>query len=559
MNEKVIKNPILSGVYPDPSICRVGDDFYMVCSSFELYPGLPVFHSKDLAHWQQICYAMTMENGFHVEANILSGGVMAPTIRYHDGTFYIINCNFNDQGNYIITANDPAGPWSAPHWLDDVPGIDASIFFDEDGTCYVMGTGNVVRRADGTMERGIWAAEYDIHNFKRKGEAVPIWDSALRGAASPEAPHIYKVDGWYYLVIAEGGTEHYHCVTVARSREVLGWYEGNPANPVITHRQFGFHCPIANVGHADLVDTPSGHWYAVLLASRTVEGYYKNLGRETFICPVIWEREWPVFSPESGKVDWTYPADETLPWCSSQAVAARDDFDQEVLDLKWNFWGTPYQGFWHIKDSRLYLKCLPKGMAEELLPLSMEREKIRDDCISVLFRRQEHTCFDVQCEMTFAPEGKEAAGILIMQAENHHYRVEMFSDDRGKKWIRLVLTTADFQVPPHIPGFESKTKEQELACVPWNKTDVFFTLKVRGQDYSFYYGEDPTHETPLMKHGDGRLINPEIVSGMMGTMIGVFATGNRTESKNQASFDWFSYLGWDKETQENENRNNQAL
>ena len=129
MSKHTIKNPILPGFYPDPSICRVGDDFYMICSSFEMYPGIPVFHSKDLANWEQLGYAMTKENGFHVEANVVAGGVMAPTIRYFDGIYYIINANFGDKGNFIVTATDPAGPWSEPYWLDDVPGIDASLFF----------------------------------------------------------------------------------------------------------------------------------------------------------------------------------------------------------------------------------------------------------------------------------------------------------------------------------------------------------------------------------------------------------------------------------------------
>ena len=124
-----IVNPIIPGFYPDPSICRVGGDFYLVCSSFELYPGIPVFHSKDLAHWEQLCYAMTKENGFHMEANMFCGGVMAPTIRYHKGTFYIVNANFAHKGNFIVTAKDPAGPWSEPRWLDEVPDIDCSIFF----------------------------------------------------------------------------------------------------------------------------------------------------------------------------------------------------------------------------------------------------------------------------------------------------------------------------------------------------------------------------------------------------------------------------------------------
>ena len=139
---KKFQNPIVPGFFPDPSVCRVGEDFYLVCSSFELCPGIPLFHSRDLQHWEQLCYVMTPENGFHVEKNCGNGGVMAPTIRYHDGTFYVINCNFSDRGNFIVTAKDPAGPWSEPHWLTDVPGIDASFFFDTDDRCYIMGTAN---------------------------------------------------------------------------------------------------------------------------------------------------------------------------------------------------------------------------------------------------------------------------------------------------------------------------------------------------------------------------------------------------------------------------------
>lgn len=541
MSERKIKNPIIPGFYPDPSICRVGDDFYMVCSSFEMYPGIPVFHSKDLANWEQLGYAMENENGFHVEANIFAGGVMAPTIRYHEGLFYIINCNFCDDGNFIVTAENPAGPWSEPHWLTDVPGIDASIFFDEDGKAYIMGTGNVVARADGIMDRGIWAAEYDIHNFKMLGEPVAIWDSALRNAASPEAPHIYKVGDYYYLMIAEGGTEHYHAVTVARSKEVLGWYEGNPANPIMTHRQFGFDYPIANVGHADLVDTPNGNWYAVVLASRTIEGIHKNLGRETYICPVIWERDWPVFSPKSGKIDWEYPADADLPWTEyKDDVVIKDDFEDEKLALCWNFWGTPYEDFWQISDSHLRLKCLKRSITEPLKPMIMDAPKVYDDCISFVGRRQVHVDFEAACEMSFLPEAKESAGMIVMQASNHQYRVERVQED-GKQLLRLVLVTADFEIPAYMPGFTSVTHEKVLAQVPWEQEKVVLKFAAKGQDYNFYYGDNVKNLQPLYEHADGKLINPEIIGGMVGTLLGMFASGNGIESEKEAAFDWFSY------------------
>ncbi len=555
--QHLIKNPIIPGFYPDPSICRVGSDFYLVCSSFEAYPGIPVFHSKDLANWEQIGYAMTKENGFHVDANTYAGGVMAPTIRWHRGTFYIINCNFADRGNFIITAKDPAGPWSAPHWLDDVPGIDASFFFDGD-KCFVMGTGDVVKHPDGSFERGIWAAEYDIENFRLLGEPTTIWDSALRNAASPEAPHLYKIGGYYYLMIAEGGTEHYHAVTVARSKSVLGWYEGNPANPVMTHRHFGFDCPIANVGHADFVDTPEGNWYAVMLASRTIEGIYKNLGRETYICPVLWERDWPVFSPRTGRIEWEYPADGSLPWTEYEPEPPRDGFDSQELPLYWSFWGTPYDDFWRIENSRLYLKCLPHGIAEDLKPFGGPKQT--GDSISLLGRRQRQINFDAALSMEFTPEGAEAAGFIVLQASNHQLRVEravagepsLRTDSvwecprqpAGTQVLRLVLSTCDFDLMPFMPGFTSKTNTTVLAEVPWDSHTTIIRLQAVGEHYTFTYGADESHLLPLAEDVDGKRINPEKVGGMVGTMLAMFATGNRTESENEAAFDWFEY--WEK-------------
>ncbi|MBO5656964.1 MAG: glycoside hydrolase family 43 protein [Agathobacter sp.] len=542
MSNHVIKNPIIPGFYPDPSICRVGDDFYMVCSSFEMYPGLPVFHSKDLANWEQICYAMTKENGFYVNANMYAGGVMAPTIRYHEGVYYIMNCNFADAGNFIVTATDPAGPWSEPYWLDDIPGIDASIFFDEDGTCYAMGTGNVVKRADGTMDRGIWVGEFDIKTMKMAGEAVAIWDCALRVATSPEAPHIYKIGEYYYLVIAEGGTEHYHCVAVARSKDIKGWYEGNPANPVMTHRHFGFDYPIGNVGHADLVQTPQGNWYAVMLGSRTIEGIHKNLGRETYICPVMWERDWPIFSPRTGKIEWEYPADEFLPWTEYEKEADRDNFDSDKLSLSWSFWGTPFQDFWKIADGKLSLQCLKRPIVDRLRQITAITEKEYDNCVSFMCKRQIHVDFEVATQMSFLPQNQESAGLVIMQASNHQYRLERVVQE-GQQLLQLVLVTTELHGMPYLPNFSYETTTQVLDSIPYEGSDVVLKMVAKGQDYTFYYGATEDTLTAFPTKGDGKLINPEIVGGMVGTILGVYASGNGVDSTNCATFDWFEYKG----------------
>lgn len=536
MTEHKIKNPIIPGCYPDPSICRVGEDYYLVCSSFELYPGIPVFHSKDLANWEQISYAMTMENGFHVTANMGTGGVMAPTIRYQDGVFYIVNCNFADRGNFYVTATDPAGPWSEIHWITDIPDIDCSLFFDEDGSCYLVSPGNDPTEDNG---RAFYLTPYDIKNGKACGERKKIWNSALRKAWAPEAPHIYHIGDYYYLLIAEGGTEHFHSAMIARSETIDGWYEGFRGNPIMTHRHLGLYYPIDNVGHADFVDTPDGNWYAVMLGSRIMDGQHKNFGRETFLCPVIWERGWPVLSPGSGKVEFEYPADEKLPWTPCPAEPERDDFDSDKLGLHLSFWGTPYQDFWRIQDSRLKLTCLKRPIALPLKGFDVAHpDQSRDNCVSFLGRRQRWESFDVSLKMEFAPEKQEAAGLIIMQAANHQFRLEKTLEN-GKAVLRLIRLTTEQEGLPFLPGYKAETTEAVLESHPVEEGPLVLKLEARRQDYRFFYGKDEASLTAFEVHGDGCEINPEEIGGMIGTMIGMYATANGEESKNEAAFDYF--------------------
>ena len=535
MSHKIC-NPIIPGFYPDPSICRVGEDFYLACSSFELSPGVPIFHSRDLAHWEQISYAVTPENGFKMDKGSMVGGVMAPTLRYQNGTFYMLNANFADRGNYIVTAKDPTGPWSTPHYLDDVPGIDASIFFDNDGQCYIMGTGNVWDNGAGVMERGIWLAEYDIENFRMAGEPYTIFNSAMRGAASPESPHLYHIGDYYYLMIAEGGTEHYHSVVVARSKEIFAFYESCPANPVMTHRQMGFKAPIINVGHADFVDLPDGSWYAVMLASRLIDGKCKNLGRETFICPVVWERGWPLFSPETGKVEWEYDAPASLPWTEYPAENSFDNFDSDELALYWNTWGIPKEGIVSVADSCVKLKCIRQALADELEPM-FGVEKRDDKYVSALLRRQRNIHVIATCAMHFTPVGTESAGMAVIQAMNHQYHLERaVTNDR--QVLRLLRYSSEYPCPPYFPGFTSETSCELVAQTEWDAADIVLQIEMDGETFTIRYGMSPDKLNTLCA-ADGRLINPEKVGCMAGTMVGMFATGNGSECGNTASFDWF--------------------
>ena len=532
-----LKNPIINGYYPDPSIIRVGNDFYLVCSSFEMFPGIPLFHSKDLAHWEQLCNVMSFENNFHVEKGCGVGGVMAPTIRYNNGTFYIINANFADKGNYIVTAKDPKGPWSAPHWMNDVPGIDASIFFDTDGSCYVVGTGDVWDNGTGVKERGIWIAQYDIENFRVKGEPFTIWNSAMRGGSAPEAPHLYHIGDYYYLMIAEGGTEHYHSVMIARSKELFSFFEGNPANPVMTHRHMGFTCPIINVGHADLVELEDKSWYAVMLGSRLIEGKCKNLGRETFICPVIWERGWPLFSPESGKIEWSYKGPESLIETTYAPESEIDDFNNGELPMHMVFWGTPGSNFYEISDSRLKLKCIHQTLCDDLKPMAMDGVLSDDNYAAFVSRRQRDPQTCITASMSFYPNGSETAGIAAVQAMNHQLHIERALSN-GKQVIQIVVITADYNRPPYFPGFESTTHREVLTEVPYDEKNVILQLDIENEDFTIRYGKEESMLSELYKF-DGTVINPEKVGCMCGTLLGMYATGNGADVDNTAEFDWF--------------------
>lgn len=537
---KKIKNPIIPGFYPDPTICRVEDDYYLACSSFELCPGIPIFHSRDLAHWEQIGNAMTPENGFHVEKNCMNGGVMAPTLRYYDGTFYIINTNFSDKGNYIVTAADPAGPWSEPHWLTDVPGIDASIFFDDDGTCYVMGTGNVWDNGAGVMERGIWLAKFDIENYCMLEEPVTIFNSALRVGSAPEAPHLYHVGDYYHLIIAEGGTEHYHSVMNARSKDIYGFYEGNPANPVLTHRHMGYGCPIGNVGHADLVELPDGSWYAVMLASRLIDGVSKNLGRETFLCPVIWERDWPLFSPETGKVEWEYEAPVWLPetFYEEERTGYGFEGEEELRDPGWVTWGRAYEPFFKVEDSKLKIICGKQALDEPIRAMLMEIEEPTRSWVSMLARRQRSPHTQVSCRMEFQPEGAESAGLAVIQAMNHQFHLEMVQKG-GKRILRFVVVTADYDLQPYFPNFTSETHREVLGETEWDQPDVVLQIVMEGNAVIVRYGSS-SEKLQVLCMADAGRINPEKVGCMTGTLLGMFASGNGSESQNTADFDWFS-------------------
>ena len=353
----IVHNPILPGFYPDPSICAVGRDFYLVNSTFAYFPGVPIFHSRDLAHWRQIGNVLTRPSQLPLDGCRHSRGIYAPTLRYHDGTFYLITTNISCGGNFIVTAQDPAGPWSEPYWLGDVAqGIDPSLLFDDDGRCYYVGNrpNPAGEQYGGDWE--IWAQELDLTTMRLTGESHALWKGALRDVIWPEGPHLYKKDGMYYLMIAEGGTGPNHSVSVARSKHVFGPYVGNPNNPILTHRHLGSQYPVTCVGHGDLVADAEENWYMVMLGMRPCGGH-TLMGRETFLARVEWQNGWPVVNPGIGKLEETFPVplpEERTAETPLVYTFPTPELPPEFLTLRGP---VPWQA-----DGRLLLPLLPAAL-----------------------------------------------------------------------------------------------------------------------------------------------------------------------------------------------------
>jgi xylan 1,4-beta-xylosidase len=331
------RNPFLPGFHPDPSICRVGDVFFVVTSTFEYFPGLPVHRSRDLVEWELVGHAVHREEQLDLSTVAASGGLFAPAIRHHAGRFYVA-CTLvggdGRQGSFVVTATDPAGPWSDPAWIEDAPGIDPSILFDDDdGRAWWCGT-RLADPGDWPEQTEVWVRELDLATMSLVGEEHVVWHGAVEGAVWAEGPHLYRRAGDVLLVASEGGTERHHAVSAARGPSPTGPFTGSRANPLLTHRHLGDDAPVANVGHADLVDDGRGGWWATVLATRRMPldgGRADALqGRESWLVPVVFEDGWPVFAPGAGRL-----AEEVeVPWADAHAIAAKtlvDDFDGPAL------------------------------------------------------------------------------------------------------------------------------------------------------------------------------------------------------------------------------------
>lgn len=523
MPKETFHNPLLPGFYPDPSICRVEEDYYMVTSSFTYYPGLPIFHSKDLVHWEQIGHGIHRPEQLDYKNCETSEGLWAPTIRYFQGTFYIINTLVSagreaDRDNFIITAQNPAGPWSDPIFIKGADGIDPSLFFDEDGALWY--TGNYIsEEALYEGHHGIYLCELDRKTFQFKGPRTIIWDGIKTGGKWIEAPHIYKKDGWYYLMVAEGGTFVNHSVQMARCRTIDGDYEICPRNPIITHRHLPLLRPISVTGHADLVETQNGEWWMVLLAVRPYVGGHYNLGRETFMVPFIWAEDgWPMIDNETGLVQEEERLPDLLP-SFYPLMPETDSFECTSLQLQWNTIHPSVKPFYSLTERPGYLRLYtrPEVMEEICTP-------------SFIGRRQRHKVFLAKAAMEFSPSGSdEEAGLAVIQDNRYHYLM-VLRKNLDKLFLQLYKTEN---------GPRSLVTQAEIS----ETKRIYLSVQSNITSYSFYYGFDDQEMLPLLENADASLLSSVTNNGFTGVYLGMYTSSNHHTSSNYADFDWFSYQG----------------
>jgi len=488
------QNPILPGFYPDPSICRVGEDYYLVNSSFEFFPGVPLWHSRDLVNWEQKGYVLTRESQLPLRNGRTSGGIFAPTIRYHNGRFYMITTNVTDGGNFFVWTDDINGEWSDPVWIDH-EGIDPSLFWDDDGKVYYAGTGR--------YEQGIYQFEIDLETGKKLSDTKIIWKGT--GGKCPEGPHMYKINGWYYLMIAEGGTEYGHKETIARSRSVWGPFEPCPHNPIVSYVDDG-DSPFQAGGHADLVTDTEGKWWIVFHAIRPSIFMLHHIGRETMLAPVEWdENGWPVVY--GGK---SVTAEMCLPGEGEQLKAAGwcDDFSNDTLHPRWSFLYNPETDKYDFTKPGVTL-CGSKQTLNEV-----------GGKHTFLGVRQ--TQFDAAYDAEIRLCGENGcAGITVFHTNEHHYDIVVKKQGTGLS-AQLRRRVVDMEILSEPVCFEN--------------TDTL-TLRIDAErfKYTFLAGGDAEHLVELGT-GSSQLLSTEaMICTFTGCFVGMYAEGDV-----KAEFKYFS-------------------
>jgi xylan 1,4-beta-xylosidase len=504
-------NPVLAGFYPDPSIVRVGEDYYLVNSSFSYYPGIPVFHSKDMVNWVQIGHVLDRPSQLKLDSLGISRGVFAPAISYYDSTFYVINTLVDGIGNFYVTAKNPAGPWSDPILLD-FEGIDPAFFFDDNGKAYIVNNGSPKKEPLYDGHRAIWIQEFDLTTQKLIGPRKVIINGGVDITKKPiwiEGPHLYKTQGYYYLMAAEGGTAEDHSEVIFRSKSPWGPFIPFNKNPILTQRHLDpnrFN-PITCTGHADLVETQKGEWWAVFLGCRPYENNFYNTGRQTFMLPVEWADGWPVIALGDENVAYIHQRPD-LPLQESPKIPLngnftfRDEFNDSILAFNWNFIRTPHEKWFDISEGSIKIKARPMSID------SLTQQP------SFIGRRQQHAFCTASTLMKFIPSKTgDKAGLIIFQNEKFYYLLALTKNEKGNE-IELIQSDN--------AKVGTKVMAETKINLPENG-QVFLKIEARGKYYDFFYALEPDNWSMLIENVDATLLSTTKAGGFVGAYFGMYA------------------------------------
>lgn len=504
--EDMYRNPVITGAHPDPSIIRVGEDYYMVNSTFIYFPAIPVLHSKDLIHWKIIGHGITNPNYLDFDRLETGRGIWAPDISYYEGKFYITaTYRLNDDDpmirkQIIISSNRAEGPYSEPIFIEE-DGIDPSLFVDDDGKRYML------------LNRGARLIELDAKATKVVKEAELIYYGSNKRA--PEGPHLIKKDGYYYLFLAEGGTGLTHCITVARSTNIKGPYEPCPYNPILTQRN-PLH-KIQRSGHGKPVQTQNGDWYMVYLCGRPIGDGYCILGRETAIDPLTWTPDgWPIINKNQGPSVLQHRP--TLPSCKWEEVVC-DHFDKAILDLNWLFVRTPDEGGYSIGKSHLRIVGSYKDLNEK-------------EAKNIIVKRQKHHHFEAELKLDFHSYGiGQEAGMTCYYDTLTYIKVGVMN--KGEEWV--------IRVVERIGEREILSSEERVE----KDKPIFIKVVTKYLKRTFYYRQDETKWNKLGTLENVYYLSDEGEKGkrFTGSMIGMYVVNGRTEPRCYGDFDYFSYKG----------------
>lgn len=526
-------NPILSGFYPDPSITRVGDIYYITNSTFEWFPALPIHKSKDLVNWELIGYGISDPQNLNLHQGLKDSlGIFAPTIRYHNNKFYIITTCVGCGGNFIITADNAEGPWSKPLWIKDAIGIDPSLFWEND-KAYYIGAGLLKSHKQDSNKwpgkNGIWMQQINTSTGELLGAPKQLTFGHAVNARWAEGPHLYKIGDEYLLLIGEGGTNEQHAVTVFNSKSLWGPYIANYANPVLTHRHLANTYPITQTGHADLVQTQNGDWWSVMLAKRPIDGF-TLLARETFLAEVEMINTesgiTPIFNPGKGLIQQKQRRPD-LPWSpttnNSSNSIIRDEFTQVELANYWNILRTPNSTWYQQSNGSLKLQVRPDSITSFDNP-------------SMIARRFQHHHFTATTKLNFSPmKLNESAGLVVYRKSTNHYQLL-------KQQHNIVL------IKTHITGTNGEVNNQEIAKIPYKNKQVIFQVNVTGNVAQFYYGGSYSNLKPIGPLQDITILSDEVTQRFNGNYVGMYATSLGELSNQVAEFDWFEYQPYTQNT-----------